>query len=141
MTFRPVLLHFGLAALLALGLTGSARAASPHHRPKTRGAAQVAAQPAEKAAAARGLRLAQEKCGRCHLVDNAAEGAKGSPNPSAPPFQVIALTYEPSDLEEALTEGIMVGHNDAGDPQMPEFEFDPDQAGDLVAYLQSLRKH
>jgi hypothetical protein len=40
-----------------------------------------------------------------------------------------------SDLEEALAEGISVGH-----PAMPEFQFAPDDVSDLVGYLQSIQE-
>lgn len=92
-------------------------------------------------AASRGRRIAQDRCASCHLVDNAARGrALASPNPSAPPFQVIAMTYRPADLEEALAEGIVVAHNEKRDPQMPEFALDPRDAHAIVAYLEALRR-
>lgn len=88
-----------------------------------------------------GLRIAQNRCAECHLVEAAAPGkGAASPNRSAPPFQVIALAYEPDDLEEALAEGIVVGHNAKGDPQMPEFALGAREASALVAYLRSLRR-
>ena len=37
------------------------------------------------------------------------------------------------NLEEALGEGIVVGH-----PEMPQFQFSPQNVGALVAYLKSL---
>ncbi|QLP97816.1 MAG: hypothetical protein HZY79_11100 [Rhodoblastus sp.] len=52
---------------------------------------------------------------------------------------MIALAYQPVDLEEALAEGIMVGHNAKGDPNMPEFELTARQARALTAYLERLR--
>lgn len=92
-----------------------------------------------------GRRIAQNRCAACHLIDNKVDGARrggahASPNPSAPPFQVIAMTYDPSDLEEALAEGIVVGHNVKGDAEMPEFALSAREAGALVAYLQTLRR-
>jgi len=36
-------------------------------------------------------------------------------------------------LQEALGEGIVVGH-----PTMPEFRFDADQVGDFIAFLKTL---
>ena len=38
-------------------------------------------------------------------------------------------------LAEALAEGIMTGH-----PTMPQFTFEPDQIGALIAFLQSLEE-
>ena len=90
--------------------------------------------------ALRGRRIAQAKCASCHLIDNATRGrAKTSPNPSAPPFQVIALRYEPSDLEESLTEGIVVGHGENADADMPEFALTAREAQALTAWLRHLR--
>jgi hypothetical protein len=36
-------------------------------------------------------------------------------------------------LQESLAEGIVTGH-----PSMPEFQLDPGQVGDVIAYLKSL---
>jgi len=77
-----------------------------------------------------GLRLLQADCARCHAVE--AEG--DSPNPKAPPFREVVKRYDPAQLEEALAEGIVTGHND-----MPEFEFEPAQIAVIVAYLRSLK--
>lgn len=76
-----------------------------------------------------GRTLAVEKCGGCHGI---APGDL-SPNPDAPPFKAVVQLYPPETLEEALAEGIMVGHDD-----MPAFEFTPDQVEQLVAYLKTL---
>ncbi len=76
-----------------------------------------------------GRNLAVENCGGCHAI---APGDQ-SPNPDAPPFKEVAKLYPPESLEEALAEGIMVGHED-----MPAFEFTPDQVEQLIAYLKSL---
>lgn len=83
-----------------------------------------------------GQKLAQARCAGCHDVENRG---KSSPNRSAPPFQIIAMTYDPADLEEALVEGVTVAHNVKGDPAMPEFELTARDAGALVAYFRSLR--
>ncbi len=42
--------------------------------------------------------------------------------------------YPVDDLQEALAEGIMVGH----DAEMPQFELDPEEIDDLLAYLDGL---
>ena len=76
-----------------------------------------------------GLNLATKHCGACHGV---ALGSL-SPNPAAPPFKKVAKLYPPESLEEALAEGIMVGHED-----MPAFEFTADQVEQLIAFLKSL---
>ena len=77
-----------------------------------------------------GQRLAEIYCARCHAI-----GAEGeSPHPMAPPFRIIGRNYPVNTLEEAFAEGILVGHRD-----MPEFQLDPAQIDDLVAYLQSVQ--
>ncbi len=79
--------------------------------------------------AQRGLTLIRTHCGSCHSTD------KVSPSPLAiaPPFRNLHKRYPVEDLEEALSEGIVTGH-----PSMPEFRFDPDQVGDIIAFLKSL---
>jgi mono/diheme cytochrome c family protein len=56
-----------------------------------------------------------------------------SPLRIAPPFRELHKRYPVESLEEALAEGIRTGH-----PSMPEFRLDPDQIGDVIAYLKSL---
>jgi hypothetical protein len=40
-----------------------------------------------------------------------------------------------ANLEEALAEGISVGH-----PAMPQFQFSPEDADALIAYLESIQE-
>lgn len=76
-----------------------------------------------------GRELVTTYCADCHAV-----GAEGtSPFPPAPLFRELYKRYDVEFLAEALVEGIVTSH-----PDMPEFEFDPDQAGAIVAYLKSL---
>lgn len=73
--------------------------------------------------------LVDEYCSDCHAV-----GATGdSPLAIAPRFRELYLRYDVEDLSESLVEGIVTAH-----PEMPEFEFDPEQAAAIVAYLKSL---
>jgi len=77
-----------------------------------------------------GQRLVEANCSRCHAI-----GLKGaSPLAKAPPFREVVKRYPVENLEEALVEGIVTGHN-----EMPEFTFDPDQALAIIAYLNSLK--
>jgi mono/diheme cytochrome c family protein len=81
------------------------------------------------AAIKHGQEIAQHLCARCHAI-----GPEGqSPHPSAPPFRTIVAKGHPENLEEALGEGIVVGHAD-----MPQFQFTPRDVGALIAYLKSL---
>ena len=78
----------------------------------------------------RGRQLAATHCSSCH-----ATGVTGdSPAPEAPPFRELSRNYRVDTLEEALAEGISVGH-----PAMPQFEFAPDDVTALVDYLQSIQ--
>lgn len=79
---------------------------------------------------AAGHALAEEKCARCHAI-----GAEGeSTLPIAPAFRTLSERYPVEDLAEALAEGIVSGH-----PAMPEFMFEPDEIGALIAYMKSVQ--
>lgn len=78
-----------------------------------------------------GHEIAQANCSRCHAIGGAGE----SPFPEAPPFRTLSRNYRVDSLTEAFAEGISVGH-----PAMPEFQFEPDDIDDLVAYLQSVQE-
>ncbi len=95
--------------------------------------AVVLASPAfAKGDRARGLKIAQRNCAACHAVGRAGESA----NPKSPPFRTLAQRYPLRELEEALGEGIMVGHEG---PEMPAFEFSPGQIADLMGYLGAIQ--
>jgi cytochrome c len=75
--------------------------------------------------------LLEENCSRCHAI-----GISGASQfVPAPPFRTLEERYPLENLEEALAEGIVSGH-----PAMPEFAFDPDQIGAIIAYLKSLHR-
>jgi mono/diheme cytochrome c family protein len=76
-----------------------------------------------------GRALVTMYCADCHAT--AATGE--SPLAIAPRFRELHLRYDVEFLSEALVEGIVTAH-----PEMPQFEFDPDQAAAIVAYLKSL---
>ncbi len=101
------------------------------------GAAGAAPMPPSKAAketpVSRGEILARENCASCHAI-----GLKGeSANPKSPAFRTLGKRYPLEALEEALAEGIVVGHGEAG---MPHFVFEPDDIGDLIAYLKRINR-
>lgn len=79
----------------------------------------------------RGLALAEQHCSTCHAVGRTGD----SPAPEAPPFRRLSENYRVDSLEEALAEGISVGH-----PAMPQFQFAPEDIDALVAYLQSIQE-
>jgi mono/diheme cytochrome c family protein len=78
-----------------------------------------------------GQELLTKNCGSCHAVGTTGD----SPNKQAVPFREIGRRYRVEALEEALGEGIMSGH-----PDMPEFTFDADEVGDIIAYLKSIQR-
>ncbi len=84
---------------------------------------------------ARGRALLEANCASCHAIGETGT----SPESAALAFREISERYPVEALEEALAEGIMVGHD--GTPQMPIFRFNAIQIGDIVAYLESIQEH
>lgn len=82
-------------------------------------------------AAQRGLVFVRTRCAQCHSID------KVSPSPLrvAPPLRTLHERYAVESLQESLAEGIIAGH-----PSMPEFQLDPGQVADVIAYLKSLER-
>jgi cytochrome c len=80
---------------------------------------------------ARGFTLLSKHCARCHAVTR----SDISQHPKAPPFRILGRIYPIDALQEALAEGIIVGH-----PDMPEFKFEPNDVGALIAYLKYVQK-
>lgn len=76
-----------------------------------------------------GRAIAEAQCAGCHAVGQYGE----SPNPLAPTFRTILSRYRAEVLEEELIAGIQVTH------PMPEFQFNPQGADALVAYLRSIQ--
>jgi mono/diheme cytochrome c family protein len=79
----------------------------------------------------RGEELLQQDCGKCHAIGRVGE----SPDKEAPAFRILGQRYPIESLEEALGEGMMSGH-----PDMPEFQFDVDDVGAIIAYLKSIQQ-
>jgi cytochrome c len=80
-----------------------------------------------------GAAIIEANCASCHAV-----GPTGaSPVATAPAFRKLSQRYPVESLEEALAEGIMVGHQ--GIVQMPEFVFQPEEIGHIIAYLSSIQ--
>jgi mono/diheme cytochrome c family protein len=78
----------------------------------------------------RGEALVRQHCAACHAV--ARDDA--STHRQAPPFRALGRRYKIESLEEALAEGLSTGH-----PEMPEFKFEPDDVGAVVAYLKAIQ--
>ncbi|HRO03982.1 MAG TPA: cytochrome c [Terricaulis sp.] len=85
---------------------------------------------APKGEAAAGQRIAEANCAACHAIGLTGESAHAS----APPLRTLSQKYPPRDLEEALAEGILVGHSD-----MPEFRLEPAEIDALITYLESVQ--
>ena len=79
--------------------------------------------------AQRGLTFVSANCTECHAVDKISPSQLGI----APPFRTLHTKYPVENLAESLAEGIMTGH-----PTMPQFQLDPGQIGDVIAYLKTL---
>lgn len=86
---------------------------------------------ADEAGAIRGREFVETHCARCH----ATTGAGDSPLAAAPAFRDLHRRYPVEDLAESLAEGIVTGH-----PGMPEFELEPAQVADVIAYLKTLER-
>jgi mono/diheme cytochrome c family protein len=79
----------------------------------------------------RGETLLTRDCAPCHAVGRSGE----SSHKDAPAFRTLGKRYPIESLEEALGEGIMSGH-----PDMPEFKYDADDVGGIIAYLKSIQQ-
>jgi mono/diheme cytochrome c family protein len=91
----------------------------------------AAARPAAADDIKTGEALLAKNCGSCHAIGRAGD----SPRKDAPAFRTLGKRYPIESLEEALGEGIMAGH-----PDMPEFTFDADEVGAIIAYLKSIQQ-
>jgi mono/diheme cytochrome c family protein len=85
---------------------------------------------AQSSPSARGEAIAHKYCARCHAVGETG----ASPMGLAPPFRDLSKRYPIENLEEALAEGIVVGH-----PAMPRFTFTPSEINALLTYISSLK--
>jgi mono/diheme cytochrome c family protein len=78
-----------------------------------------------------GETLLTRDCGHCHAVGRTG----ASPDKDTPAFRTLGKRYPIESLEEALGEGIMSGH-----PDMPEFKYNADDVGGIIAYLKSIQQ-
>lgn len=96
----------------------------------SRDTAEAPVPPGQEASLVSGERIAMDLCAGCHAI-----GVEGeSPHADAPPFRTLSEKYPVRMLEEALAEGIAVGHED-----MPEFQLEADQVEHLIVYLESIQ--
>lgn len=73
--------------------------------------------------------LAVKRCGACHATEQTGK----SPLAAAPPFRSLAYRYPVETLDEALAEGITVGH-----PDMPSDPWEPADIERFIAYLKAI---
>jgi len=73
--------------------------------------------------------ILENSCAGCHAVGKTGD----SPLAAAPAFRDMFHDYQPADLAESLAEGIVAGHED-----MPEWQFQPEDVGNIIAYLDEL---
>ncbi|MCP5080972.1 MAG: cytochrome c [Alphaproteobacteria bacterium] len=83
----------------------------------------------ESSPSQKGQEIATKLCARCHSVTRDGD----SPFAEAPPFRTFSSKWPLESLEEALAEGIVVGH-----PAMPEFIFGPEDIQNLLSYIASI---
>lgn len=103
-----------VAVLAALALAGAASSqSSPEPAPDL----------------AHGQAIAQEKCAACHAIGLTGD----SPNADAPHFRDLHERFDVADLQEALAEGIVVGHG-----PMPAWALSATDIRDLIGYMKSL---
>jgi mono/diheme cytochrome c family protein len=85
---------------------------------------------AEDAMVKRGREIAEAACADCHAI-----GSTGaSPKAEAPIFRELGRKYPVESLEEALAEGVVVGH-----PGMPQVKMNEADIGSFLAYLKSVQ--
>jgi mono/diheme cytochrome c family protein len=78
-----------------------------------------------------GEELLTKNCSSCHAVGRGGDSSRKD----APAFRMLGKRYPIESLEEALGEGTLSGH-----PDMPEFTFDADEVGGIIAYLKSIQQ-
>ena len=76
----------------------------------------------------RGRHIAEAACSPCHAIDREGPSA----TPEAPPFRELGRKYPVDSLQEALAEGVVVGH-----PGMPEVRMNETDIAAFLAWLKS----
>lgn len=93
--------------------------------------AAVGAARADEAAIAEGHKIAVDACSPCHAIGTDGE----SPKAEAPRFRELGRKYPIESLEEALAEGVVVGH-----PGMPQVKMTEHEIAVFLAYLKSVQR-
>jgi mono/diheme cytochrome c family protein len=77
---------------------------------------------------AAGAAYAEKICAQCHSI----KGAEPSPEPTAPPFKVVANT--PGMTATALTVWLSTSH-----PTMPNIVLEPQELDNVIAFILTLK--
>jgi len=89
------------------------------------------AEPAAAQNVTLGQSIAQKHCASCHALRPGQKSKHGL----APTFPAIANKYSVWGLQEALAEGIVVGHAD-----MPQFVLSPKEISSLLAFMDTFTR-
>ncbi len=84
----------------------------------------------EKDMVARGARIARHACSACHAIGPTGD----SPKAEAPRFRELGRRYPVESLEEALAEGVVVGH-----PGMPQVKMTAREIEAFIAWLKTIQ--
>lgn len=77
-----------------------------------------------------GHAIAESNCATCHAIGLTDD----SPNTTAPPLREVLALYDAEALTEDFIEGVRINHS-----EMPTFDFTPEGADALIAYLRSIQ--
>jgi mono/diheme cytochrome c family protein len=86
---------------------------------------------AQPAAVARGQRLAESVCAKCHAIGRAGD----SPTAGAPRFRDLTTLNSGRSIDEIFAKGVLVLH-----PGMPSLAISDRDQADLLAYLRTLQR-
>lgn len=78
-----------------------------------------------------GQYILETQCAACHATGRTDR----SNHRDAPAFRTLGRRYPIVSLEGPLAEGIIVGH-----PDMPEFQFEPQEVSAVISYLESIQE-
>lgn len=84
----------------------------------------------EREMMARGARIARHACSSCHAIGPTGD----SPKAEAPRFRELGRRYPVESLEEALAEGVVVGH-----PGMPQVKMTAREIEAFIAWLKTIQ--
>ncbi len=85
---------------------------------------------ADDGAIAEGRKIAVDACAPCHAIGPTGDSADAK----APRFRELGRKYPVESLEEALAEGVVVGH-----PEMPQVKMTEREIAVFLAYLKSIQ--